>query len=204
MEYKIIIVGDTGTGKSSLIRKFTDGEYIDLYNTTVGVDFRTKNCKVNGENIQIHIWDTAGQERFRTITNSYYRTAEGIILVFDLSNRDTFAGLVSWFDDIRRFEKTLTPIILVGTKSDINKKEIKTKDVEEFITSNAADLKIKYIETSSKCGINVDKVFECLIEEMVKQTNISRALAKTNEVIVIKRVDSCQYCENKNKCCIIL
>lgn len=168
-QYKIIVAGDTGTGKSSLIVKFTDNAFTNTFNSTIGVDFRTKAFDVGDQRVRLYIWDTAGQERFKSITRSYYNTAEGIVLTFDISNKETFITLPSWMEDFECYDKINCPIILVGTKSDrFCERQVATKDAIDLVNSYIPKFNIQYVETSSKNGRNVDEVFQKLGNELLK------------------------------------
>ncbi|XP_011498800.1 PREDICTED: ras-related protein Rab-43 isoform X2 [Ceratosolen solmsi marchali] len=100
--FKIVLIGDCGTGKTCIVQKFRSGNFIQRHGFTIGVDFSMKTVLVDGKRVKLQIWDTAGQERFRTITQSYYRSANGVILVYDITKRSTFLSLQRWIDEIRR------------------------------------------------------------------------------------------------------
>ena len=117
--FKLIIIGDSGIGKSCLLNRFADDIFTDSYISTIGVDFKIRTIEVNGRLCKLQIWDTAGQERFRTITSSYYRGAHGIILVFDITNPESFANCEMWLTEVQRYATDQVKIILVGTKSDL-------------------------------------------------------------------------------------
>jgi len=153
--FKLLMIGDSGVGKSSLLMRFTDDKFTGKYITTIGVDFKIKTIEVNGQKIKLQIWDTAGQERFRTITSSYYRGAHGVIIVYDVNNGDSFSSVRRWLheiddncDDVRR--------ILVGNKNDCpESKVVLTEDALRY-----ADLmNIVLYETSAKDNVNVEDMF---------------------------------------------
>jgi Ras-related protein Rab-1A len=200
-QYKIIVVGDTGTGKSSLIVKFTDNAFTNAFNSTIGVDFRTKAFDVDDKRVRLYIWDTAGQERFRAITRSYYNTTEGIILSFDISNKETFITLPLWMEDFERYGKTNCPIILVGTKSDrLYERQVSTKDALAFVDSYIPKFNIQYIETSSKNGKNVDGVFEQMGRALLK---IKSIIPKT-EAIIIEKPTTTRAMVKQDTCCTVI
>lgn len=185
MEYKIILIGDSGSGKSSLITKFTDDKFESRFASTIGIDFRSKTFKLDDQTITLHIWDTAGQEKFRSITRSYYSTAKGVILVFDLSSVSSFNSLNKWLNEIIENVNHECPIILVGTKNDL-KIQVSRDQVSKFLESYDT-LDIEYIETSSKNGMNVNAVFFSLSEKLLKNrqlfqhSNNDVDLEKTNQ-----------------------
>jgi len=158
---KLLLLGDSGVGKSSLMLRFTTGEYHLQTMSTVGIDFKEVRLRLNGRNISLQIWDTAGQERFRTITKSYYRGASGYILVFDLTNYKSFDHIRYWVNEIKTHGLNNSYLILVGNKSDLHEdRSVSVEDGETF----AKELGCDYIETSAKDGYNVDKLFICGIQ----------------------------------------
>eukprot|EP01091_Cochliopodium_minus_P000818 TRINITY_DN10724_c0_g1_i1.p1 TRINITY_DN10724_c0_g1~~TRINITY_DN10724_c0_g1_i1.p1 ORF type:complete len:198 (-),score=36.76 TRINITY_DN10724_c0_g1_i1:107-700(-) len=164
--FKILLIGDSGVGKSCLLLRYTEGSYTDSYISTIGVDFKTKLIEVNSKRIKLECWDTAGQERFQTITASYYRGAAGIILVYDITSRDSFTKLSLWKNEIDKYSgnKDLK-IMVLGNKCDIeNDRKVSTKEAEEFALSHGA----KFLEVSAKQTINVEKAFTQLTQEILK------------------------------------
>ena len=157
-QFRLIVIGDSTVGKSSLLRAFCDGKFCDESDPTVGVDFYAKIVEVKpGIRIKLQIWDTAGQERFRSITRSYYRNSVGGLILFDTTNYDTFEHANDWFQEARRqIEPNQAVFILVGTKSD--KESLRQVPVEQ--AQQFADYhNLLYVESSSKTGHNVEKVF---------------------------------------------
>lgn len=117
---KILIIGESGVGKSSLLLRFTEDNFDPEQTLTIGVDFKTKRLTVDGNTVKLAIWDTAGQERFRTLTPSYYRDAQGAILVFDVSNYASFAKLETWINELETYStKSNIVKMIVGNKIDI-------------------------------------------------------------------------------------
>ena len=161
--FKLIIIGDSGIGKSCLLNRFADDVYTDAYISTIGVDFKIRTIEVNGRVCKLQIWDTAGQERFRTIISSYYRGAHGIILAYDITNSESFTNLEMWLTEVQHYATDQVKIILVGTKSDLNeKRKVAFTDAQEFAAKN----RMEYIETSSKTTINVESAFLQLANEL--------------------------------------
>lgn len=153
---KISIIGDSSIGKSCLIYRYIEN-FFDTYSLpTVGIDFYTKRIIVDDENYKLHIFDLAGQERFRSIVTSYYRQNHGIILAFDITNKESFDNLKRWVVEIDKYSDLNVSIILVGTKLDLkSKREISVEQASEY----AKCLRVNYHEISSKDNINIDKVF---------------------------------------------
>ena len=154
--FKLIMVGDSGVGKSSLLLQFTNNTFIPVHDITIGVEFGTKNVFLDGKEIKLQVWDTAGQECFRSITRSYYRDSAGCVLVYDISRRDSFTHLKNWINDVKEMTNDTTNIILVGNKSDLlHKRAISYEEGKQF----ADDNNIQFIETSARDGTNIDETF---------------------------------------------
>lgn len=154
--FKIIIIGNSGVGKSSLLLRFTDRIFEYSHVSTIGVDFKIQTIQLDNKIIKMQIWDTAGNERFRTITTSYYRGSHGVCIVFDLTDKQSFENINSWFTEIEKYASNNIKKILVGNKCDISKdREISYQEANEF----ANKLNIPYIETSAKDSINVQELF---------------------------------------------
>jgi Ras-related protein Rab-2A len=126
--FKFIIIGDTNVGKSCLLLQFTDQRFRQDHDLTIGVEFGAKIVDVDGKSVRLQIWDTAGQESFRSITRSYYRGAAGVILVFDVTRRDTFTNLSRWIDEAHTHTGTDATIVLVGNKTDLDKRRTVTTE----------------------------------------------------------------------------
>merc|ERR1711874_641300 len=116
--FKLVLIGDSGAGKSSLLLRFADDTFTENYITTIGVDFRFKTIPVDNKSVKLQIWDTAGQERFRTITSAYYRGADGIVLVFDVTDRESFDHVDDWLTEVNRYVNDSTMMLLLGNKCD--------------------------------------------------------------------------------------
>lgn len=159
---KIIIVGESGVGKTCLLLRYVDNKFILDHISTVGSDYRVKHTEINGEPINLHIWDTAGQERFRSITKTYFNSAHGAIVVFDVSNRTSFDNVSYWVNAVKEKDNSIQ-FILVGNKIDL-KREITNEEAKEFADS----LDIQYFETSAKDGTNITEAFQYLAEKAYK------------------------------------
>jgi Ras-related protein Rab-1A len=154
--FKLLLIGDSGVGKSCLLLRFADDTYTDSYISTIGVDFKIRNLDVDSKNIKLQIWDTAGQERFRTITSSYYRGAHGIIIVYDITDAESFNNVKTWLSEIDKFASENVNKLLVGNKCDLAaSRQVETQTAKDF----AASLNIPFIETSAKTSANVEQAF---------------------------------------------
>ena len=159
-QFRLIIIGESTVGKSCLLRRFTEGRFMEHNDPTVGVDFHTKMVQVDGHTLKLQLWDTAGQERFRAITRSYFRNAVGALLVFDISDHETFTHLPEWIDDVQQSAKPNSPVfVLVGNKSDLDRqRQVLSREAENFASVHHMD----YIETSARTGSGIDSVFTVL------------------------------------------
>uniref|UniRef100_H3CBZ9 small monomeric GTPase n=1 Tax=Tetraodon nigroviridis TaxID=99883 RepID=H3CBZ9_TETNG len=161
--FKLLLIGDSGVGKSCLLLRFADGAYTDSYISTIGVDFKIRTVDMDGKTVKLQIWDTAGQERFRTITSSYYRGAHGIVLVYDVTEQASFDNVRLWMDEIERYACEDVSRLLVGNKSDL----LAQKVVDAAAAQDLAScLKIPFLETSAKNSENVEKVFLTLASDI--------------------------------------
>ncbi|KAH3744213.1 GTP-binding protein yptV1 [Pelomyxa schiedti] len=157
--FKLLLIGDAGVGKSCLLLRFSDNMYSDTYISTIGVDFKVRTIQVDSTIIKLQIWDTAGQERFRTITSSYYRGAQGIIVAYDTTDLASFHNIKQWFEEIDRYASPDVIKIIVGTKVDLTtKRAVELRCAQTF----AESMKITFLEVSAKENINVDKLFSLL------------------------------------------
>ena len=121
--FKLVLIGDTGVGKSCILLRFADDAFTESYISTIGVDFRFRTIKVENKTVKLQIWDTAGQERFRTITSAYYRGADGIIMVYDVTNAESFGHVNDWLKEVNRYASESTCKLLVGNKNDMENKQ---------------------------------------------------------------------------------
>lgn len=154
---KLLMVGDSGVGKSCLLVRFVDNQFNAQFITTIGIDFKIKTINLNGTKIKLQIWDTAGQERFRTITTAYYRGAMGIAVVYDVTGRSSFEHLQTWYDAVKQHANDDAKIFFVGNKcdEDENNRQVTTQEGEDF----ASQLGVQFIEASAKTGTNVEELF---------------------------------------------
>ena len=168
MIFKIILVGDSGVGKTNMLSRFIKNEYDDNRKPTVGVEFGSKNFPIDGYLVKAQIWDTAGEERYRSITSAYYKGAKGCLLVYSAIDQKSFNNIDKWIEQLKGNADEDISIILVGNKIDLEDFiEVKTEEGME----KAKKLNIPFIETSACTNINIEKVFQQLIEEVYKKNN---------------------------------
>ncbi|GMR59155.1 rab-1 [Pristionchus pacificus] len=161
--FKLLLIGDSGVGKSCLLLRFADDTYTESYISTIGVDFKIRTIELDGKTIKLQIWDTAGQERFRTITSSYYRGAHGIIVVYDITDVETFNNVKQWLQEIDRYACENVNKLLVGNKCDLTaKRAVETQAAKEY----ADQLGIPFLETSAKSSTNVEQAFLTMASEI--------------------------------------
>lgn len=154
--FKLLIIGDSGVGKSCLLLRFSDDIFTDSFISTIGVDFKIRTIDIGGTKIKLQIWDTAGQERFRTITSSYYRGAHGIIVVYDITEQKSFDNITKWLKEIDTFAGQHVQKLLVGNKCDLESERTIPTDAGKAL---AQKLNIPFIETSAKNSTNVEQAF---------------------------------------------
>jgi len=177
---KLLLIGNSSVGKSSLLLRFSDEQWLpeDESSATIGVDFRVHKMEIKGKKVKLSIWDTAGQERFRTITSSYYRGAQGIILVYDVANRESFEALPRWYSELETYVSSSVVKILVGNKVDKEfSRQVSTAQGQQF----ADRMKSLFIETSAKTAMNVKDAFHEVVQKILDTPELwEGALAKTS------------------------
>ena len=162
--YKVLLLGDTTVGKTCFLMKYTDKTFQDVHISTIGLDYRLKSMTLkSGKKIKLQIWDTAGQDRFRAITKNYYKSANGIILIYDVTNRQTFDNVKGWISQIREEANQNVLIYIVGNKIDMKEeRKVQKEDGEKL----AGEYCFPFVETSAKEGININETFEDLVEKI--------------------------------------
>ena len=157
--FKILMIGDMNVGKSSIMLRYTEDTYTDEYIGTIGVDFKIRTLNLEGKSVKLQIWDTAGQERFRTITSQYYRGAHGIVVVYDVTDAESFKNVANWLDDIDRYAAPNVETLLIGNKTDATGvRAVTTQMGKEF----AEEVGMDFMETSAKSSEGVERAFSAM------------------------------------------
>eukprot|EP01118_Nematostelium_gracile_P015936 TRINITY_DN6495_c0_g1_i1.p1 TRINITY_DN6495_c0_g1~~TRINITY_DN6495_c0_g1_i1.p1 ORF type:complete len:222 (+),score=62.41 TRINITY_DN6495_c0_g1_i1:123-788(+) len=183
---KLLLIGDSGVGKSCLLLRFSDDSFTPSFITTIGIDFKIRTIDLEGKRIKLQIWDTAGQERFRTITTAYYRGAMGILLVYDVTDDKSFANIRNWIRNIEQHASENVNKILIGNKCDlVDKKMIDTSKGKSL----ADEYGIKFLETSAKNSINVEDAFITLAKDIKKRLIDTAETGDPDKTVKIKPQD---------------
>ena len=155
--FKTLIIGNSCVGKSNILLRFSENVFHESFLPTIGVDFKIKNVDVNDKLVKLHIWDTAGQERFKTITATYYKGAHGIILVYDITDRQSFQDIDNWLGEIQAHANPNVAKLLIGNKCDLeNERAVSAQEGREY----AESLGMNFLETSAKNKINIEETFK--------------------------------------------
>ncbi|XP_030061941.1 ras-related protein Rab-43 [Microcaecilia unicolor] len=163
--FKIVLIGDAGVGKTCVVQRFKTGIFVERQGNTIGVDFTMKTLEIQGKRVKLQIWDTAGQERFRTITQSYYRSANGAIIAYDISKRESFQSIPRWIEDVRKYAGSSIVQLLIGNKSDLyDLREVQLEDAQKM--AEHYDI-MNAIETSAKDSSNVEEAFVKMATELM-------------------------------------
>eukprot|EP01118_Nematostelium_gracile_P009173 TRINITY_DN306_c0_g5_i1.p1 TRINITY_DN306_c0_g5~~TRINITY_DN306_c0_g5_i1.p1 ORF type:complete len:238 (-),score=58.41 TRINITY_DN306_c0_g5_i1:55-669(-) len=196
--FKLLLIGDSGVGKSCLLLRFADNTYTDSYISTIGVDFKIRTLDIDGKTVKLQIWDTAGQERFRTITSSYYRGAHGIIVVYDVTDKVSFNNVKQWLGEIDRYACQSVNKLLVGNKADLTeKKVVEYNESKEFADS----LGISFLETSAKSAQNVEEAFLTMTRQIKERVSRSHEVPKQGTGVDISRSGGSKIKPKGKKCC---
>ena len=196
--FKILLIGNSGVGKSSLLLRFADEYFNDTQMPTIGVDFKIRTIEVDTKDVRLQIWDTAGQERFKTITSAYYKGSQGIIVTYDITDRTSFTQVIEWMNEVEKNADCLMAKMLIGNKKDLDsQREVSYEEGKEL----ADTYNIKFMETSAKESLNVEESFIAMAKDIKDQVSLltrpqdsrrSRKLTgKTNKIEK----------DSKNRCC---
>ena len=192
---QFLIVGDSTVGKTSLLNRYNNGKFDEKYLATIGIDSFFKDVNLDGKTIRVKIWDTAGQERYKALTEGYFRNAQGVLIVYDVTNEETFEHLKYWIPSVKKhIDIKQIPAIILGNKIDETKREV----TKEKATNYAKEEGIKYFETSAKDGTNVEESINYLVKKVMK-ININNEMEENSFKI---GENNKKNETKKDKCCI--
>ena len=181
VKYKIMVLGESKVDKTQLIKRYTKDQFGGVYLTTVGMDFQDKIIEIEDKKVRLQIWDTAGQERFRNVTKSYFQSSQGLVLVYDITDRESFEKLNFWVDNIKNNAPENAKFILVGNKCDLaNERKVSYEEGENY----AKNLNIKFFEASARDGTNVNELFFYLANEIYQDIKLKGNNNSNNGVIL--------------------
>ena len=198
--FKIIVIGDSAVGKSNLLLRYAHDRFNDEYQATIGVEFVYKTLKIGKEVIKVEVWDTAGQERYRSITSSYYKGARGAIIVYDITNDDSFHNVESWMNEVVKKGKKDIQFLLLGNKSDLVNDRLVS---EEKGIEKARELNMRLFEASALDKTNVNEAFNYLIKEIYLDVRREKMNNNNNlnDNINVRGIELNTNKTDKKKCC---
>ena len=201
--YKIIIVGDSGVGKSNILGRYINNIFKQDTKSTVGVEFASKKIKANGVNIKLQIWDTAGQERYRSITSAYYRGSKGCFIVYDISSLQTFESVEKWYEEVLKSGEKDISVILIGNKCDLENERKVTVEMGE---NKARNLNCPFFETSALNNIHIEDVFQSIAENIYNRCKDEKNLDDDDDDYEIvpkddKNININTDAKKEKKCC---
>jgi len=195
---KVLLLGNSNVGKSSLFLRYVDDIWNDSFVPTIGVDFKIKTFELDSKKVKMQIWDTAGQERFKNVIASYYRGANGILLVYDITDKDSFRQIKNWLVEVDRNANKNVLKVLIGNKSDLESRRAVTfEQGKEFAESNG----MKFLETSAKKKVNVTQAFETITREFMNSGLDTQAPKKQNKTFAVSSGENLNEVEKKKGCC---
>ena len=196
---KILTLGDTMVGKSSIVLRYSDDKFDDKIFSTIGIDFKTKYIKMDGYSVKVLIWDTAGQEKFQNIAKTYYNGANGVMLIYDITNRKTFERINFWIKELKennRIDELF--IYLVGNKKDMeDKRVISFEEGEKYAKEN----NINFIEVSAKTGEGIVDLFNNLIKGVMEKVFKKMEKDEIEDNVRLSSFFEKDFKKNKIKCC---
>ena len=166
MMVKVILIGDSGVGKTNIMSKFLKNQFMEESKATIGVEFGSKLFNHEGHKIKAQIWDTAGQEKYKAITGAYYKGSKGALVVYDITQKKTFENIEKWVNDLKAAGDPKITIILIGNKNDLDNKRQVSKDQGE---EKARSFGCAFLETSAYSGDNIDKAFNYMVKEIYEK-----------------------------------
>ena len=204
MDYfmKIVLVGDSGVGKTNLVKRFIDGNIPENLTNTIAVDFFSKDLMIKNHSVKVQFWDTAGQEKYRAIANAYYKNAQGAIIVYEITNRESFENVSKWLQELNEFGEKGITILLIGNKIDLKENRQVTFEEGQKIAEAKGAL---FFETSAKTNQenSVTKAFDKLISDMLSKIDMEEK-SQNSEILTLSQQENPRLGKEKkgkNKCC---
>ncbi|XP_076017778.1 ras-related protein Rab-15-like [Genypterus blacodes] len=196
--FRLLMLGDSGVGKTCMLRRFTDTEFDPSHVSTIGVDFKMKTLEIDGVKVRVQIWDTAGQERYQTITKQYYRRAQGIVLVYDITSEQSFQHIAKWTSDVDEYALDEVQRILVGNKSDEEQKRQVTKEQGSKLAANYG---IDFYETSASTSSNLSEAFTHLTELVLQahKRDVARLLGSLDDYLDMAALEEVKATEDTSE-----
>mmetsp|Transcript_13143 Transcript_13143/g.14492 ORF Transcript_13143/g.14492 Transcript_13143/m.14492 type:complete len:210 (-) Transcript_13143:332-961(-) len=195
---KLILVGDSAVGKSSILFRFTNDDYTEGIQPTIGVDFKIKWMNVREKVLKVAVWDTAGQERFRTLTSAYYRGAQGICFIFDVTDHNTFESVEHWLNEFNMYCTEKDAIkLLVGNKVDKEGRQVEKSEAEVFARKHG----MMYIETSAKTKVGVDQTFEEMINKVMDNPMLLKSCQSGKKTLEESKRNPSSEGGFRSRCC---
>ena len=192
--FKILTIGESGVGKTCILRRFVENKFLKNHLATIGIDFKTKTLNINNQEIKLKIWDTAGQERFRNITTQYYKGADGIVLIYDVTDDASYEKIRDWMEQIlSNTKREDIGLVLLGNKCDMEPRAV----TEEQGNKMAEELKVSYFETSALTGQGINEAFNELTRDIMKRKGVDNG---GNENLELKNNISKKK-KDGNGCC---
>ena len=190
---KLLLIGDSGVGKSCLLLRFADDSFTPQFITTIGIDFKIRTVQIDGVRVKLQIWDTAGQERFKTITTAYYRGAAGIMLVYDVTDHSSFDNIRNWMHNIEQYATDSVHKVLVGNKCDMLDYKVIVSSEGQLLAKRYG---IRFFETSAKSGQNVEEAFMTLARKVYCRLKETEVVKSDDDTVCIQT-----RAEPTKKCC---
>ena len=198
LQIKLMMIGDQAVGKTALLVRYADDNFSEVLLPTIGIDFKIKTIEMQGKRVKLQIWDTAGQERFRTITSSYYRGAHGIIVVYDVTDAESFNNVKQWLNEIDRYANENVNKLLVGNKSDLTaKRAVDYETAKAF----ADEIGIPFLETSAKNATNVEQAFMTMAGEIKTRMASQPALNQGPKGATVRPGEGRPVGKANSQCC---
>ena len=202
MIFKIVLIGDSSVGKTNMLSRYISNEYDPNSQSTIGVELSTKNYKFDNDEVKVQLWDTAGQEKYRSITSSYYKGAQGCLLVYDITRKATFENIDKWYSELKSGADNDINAILVGNKCDLeNERQVTVEEAQK----KAKLFNMAFMETSALNGTNIEKAFNELVSSVYKNNkksfNHEVKIMLEDKGVEINQEKKDEIKKNKSGCC---